>query len=85
MNDVQEWILDNVGYIKELIAPTLQMRSKAIAENDPLFYDDIDKQCREIVASIIGIEFCKVKACSVEQFYDSITEEQWEVIWQTMI
>jgi hypothetical protein len=83
MNNIHEWIFDNMGYIEELVYPILKQKQEAMINTDSVFHEDIIKQCRETALSLIAIEACKRLGCSVESFYESA--EELEEVWKTMI
>jgi hypothetical protein len=83
MNNIHEWIFDNMGYIEEMVYPILQKKNEAMNSTDALFHDDILKQYKDTVLSAIAVEACKRLGCSVESFYESA--EELDEVWKMMI
>lgn len=83
MNNIHEWIFNNMGHIEELIEPILKQKNEALSQHGDIFRDEILKQCRDNILSVVSVDACKGLGCSTEDFYQSA--EDLEELWKTMI
>lgn len=83
MNNIHEWILNNMGYIEELVYPILKQKEEAMSKHGDLFHKEIISQCKDNILRQVSVEACKSLGCSSEDFYQSA--EDLEELWKTMI
>jgi hypothetical protein len=81
-NEIQEWLIVNTPHIKELTEPYKKNKLLAFQTQEVVFHDEIERQYRQIVTEIIGVEISKSIGCSLESFYDTIDDETWEELWR---
>jgi len=83
--EITDWIIVNMGYIKELVHPIKLQKENAFKQQDVLFHDDISKQYVDIVKEIISIEISKSIACSTEDIYATVEDGTWEELCKKIL
>ena len=83
--EITDWIIINMGYIKELVHPIKLKKENAFKQQDVLFHDDINKQYVDIVREIISIEISKSIACSTEEIYATVEDGTWEELCKKIL
>lgn len=73
--DIVVWLNDNQDFLIETIKPFIHEKKEWINNSDPVFHDEINNQYQDVCLSIIGIKVCKDLGCSVEEYYETVEDE----------